>query len=391
MCEQVRGTQLNRPGASPTRGCLNPPVLMLQTPLHAVHERLGARMVEFGGWHMPVQYGPILEEVQCVREKVGLFDLSHMGRLRVTGPDRVSALDRIVTTYVNRIPVDSIRYGLFCQEDGGALDDILVYKGEEDVFLVVNASNTERDVAWLKIHLAGADVTLEDQTQELAMLALQGQGSVATLQAVVEDLDVSTIGYYKSGFGTLCGMPNVRVSRTGYTGEDGYEIYFDSNESERVWNALMESGAEHGLKPIGLGARDTLRLEAGMSLYGHEINETRNPIEAGLSFGVSFHEDKGDWIGREALTKIKANPTRKLVGVITDGKRAPREGYPVMDGDTEIGKICSGAVSPTLSKNIGTAYVPLAFSEAGTKVQMDLRGKRQDLTVTDLPFYSRKR
>ncbi|MAE47433.1 MAG: glycine cleavage system protein T [Planctomycetes bacterium] len=364
---------------------------MQQTPLHSVHERLGARMVEFGGWHMPVQYGPILDEVRCVREKVGLFDLSHMGRFRLTGADRISALDKIVTTFVGRIPVDSIRYGLICQEDGGALDDILVYRGEEDVFLVVNASNTERDMAWLKEHLAGANVSLEDQTDELAMLALQGQDSVATLQTVVEDLDLLTIGYYKSGFGTLCGLPNVRVSRTGYTGEDGFEIYFDSGESERVWNALMEAGAQYGLKPIGLGARDTLRLEAGMSLYGHEISETRNPIEAGLSFGISFHEDKGDWIGRDALAQIKANPTNKLVGVTTDGKRAPREGYPVMSGDEQIGVVCSGAISPTLSKNIGTAYVPLAFSEAGTKVQMDLRGKRQDLTVTDLPFYSRKR
>lgn len=348
-------------------------------------------MVEFGGWHMPVQYGAILEEVRCVRTKVGLFDLSHMGRFRLTGPDRVTALDRIVTTFVDRIPVNSIRYGLFCQEDGGALDDILVYKGEEDVFLVVNASNTDRDLAWLQKHLAGSDVTLENQTESLAMLALQGEGSVATLQAVVEDLDVSTIGYYKSGFGTLCGMNNVRVSRTGYTGEDGYEIYFPQDQAPQVWEALMESGAPLGLQPIGLGARDTLRLEAGMSLYGHEINESRNPIEAGLSFGISFHEDKGDWIGREALAAIKANPTQKLVGVITDGKRAPREGYPVMSGDEQIGVICSGAVSPTLSKNIGTAYVPLPFSEAGTKVQMDLRGKRQDLTVTDLPFYSRKR
>lgn len=364
---------------------------MLQTPFHAIHERLGARMVEFGGWHMPVQYGPILEEVRCVREKVGLFDLSHMGRLRLTGPERIKALDSIVTTFVERIPVNSIRYGLFCQEDGGALDDILVYRGEDDIFLVVNASNTDRDLNWLQKHLAGSDVTIENQTDELAMLALQGRGSVATLQAVVEDLDVSSIGYYKSGFGILCGLQNVRVSRTGYTGEDGYEIYFPKDESERVWNALMESGAEHGLQPIGLGARDTLRLEAGMSLYGHEINETRNPIEAGLSFGISFHEDKGDWIGREALAAIKANPTHKLVGVVTDGKRAPREGYAVMNGDEQIGIICSGAVSPTLSKNIGTAYVPIAFSEAGTGLQLDLRGKRQDLTVTDLPFYSRKR
>jgi aminomethyltransferase len=235
------------------------------------------------------------------------------------------------------------------------------------------------------------EVTIEDQTEELAMLALQGQGSQATLQACVEGLDLSTVGYYKSGFGTLCGMAGVRVSRTGYTGEDGFELYFPSGEAERVWEELTRAGADHGLQPIGLGARDTLRLEAGMPLYGHEIDEEHNPIEAGLSFGVSFHEDKGDWIGRAALEAVKAAPTRRLVGLVTEGKRAPRQGYPIVHGDEVVGEVCSGAVSPTLNKNIGTAYVPVALAEAGTIVEMDLRGKRQACTVTDLPFYSRTR
>ena len=242
---------------------------MRHTPLHDLHERLGARMVEFGGWHMPVQYGPILDEVRCVRERVGLFDLSHMGRLRFTGPDRVQALDRVLTSYVGRIPTDAIRYGLLCREDGNPLDDVLVYKGEDDVFMVVNAANHDRDLAWLRERCEGMDVTIEDQTEELAMLALQGQASQDTLQACVEGLDLSTVGYYRSGFGTLCGMPGVRVSRTGYTGEDGFELYFPSAEAERVWEELTRAGAQHGLQPIGLGARDTLRLEAAMPLYGH--------------------------------------------------------------------------------------------------------------------------
>ena len=364
---------------------------MRHTPLHDLHERLGARMVEFGGWHMPVQYGPILDEVRCVRERVGLFDLSHMGRLRFTGPDRVLALDRVLTSYVGRIPTDAIRYGLLCREDGNPLDDVLVYKGEDDVFMVANAANHDRDLAWLRERCEGMDVTIEDQTEELAMLALQGQASQDTLQACVEGLDLSTVGYYRSAFGTLCGMPGVRVSRTGYTGEDGFELYFPAGEAERVWEELTRAGADHGLQPIGLGARDTLRLEAGMPLYGHEIDEEHNPIEAGLSFGVSFHEDKGDWIGRQALQAAKEAPTRVLVGIVTDGKRAPRQGYPIVHGDEVVGQVCSGAVSPTLDKNIGTAYVPVALATAGTAVEMDLRGKRQACTVTDLPFYSRTR
>ncbi len=365
---------------------------LLQTSLHDVHVQSGAKMVPFGGWSMPVQYASILDEVQRVRKETGLFDLGHMGRLRVTGKDAVPFLDRIVTSFVAKIPVGAIRYGLVCTPDGGPLDDLLLYKtSDEDVFVVANASNKDTVLAWLREHVGDSDVKIEDLSQEQAMLALQGPRSQEALQPLVEGQDLSEIGYYKFAFATVCGIENVRVSRTGYTGEDGFELYFPWGEAERVWNELLRAGAPAGLAPIGLGARDTLRLEAGMPLYGHEIDREHNPVEAGLNFGVSFKEEKGDWIGRDALARIKESPRRSLVGIRTDGKRVPREGYLLFDGDTEVGRVCSGAVSPTIGANIGSAYLPVALAVAGTTVDMDIRGKRQPCVVADLPFYSRTR
>lgn len=362
-----------------------------QTPLHDVHVALGARMIDFGGWHMPVQYGPILDEVRCVRNACGLFDLGHMGRFHVVGPDAVKLCDKVATNFVEKIPVGAIRYALFCKEDGNPIDDVLVYREERDVFIVVNAGNRERDLAHLRKHAEGLDCEVLDLSAEQDMLALQGQTSVAILEQLVEGCDVGAIKYYRFDFGTLCGIENVRISRTGYTGEDGFEIYLPPSESKRVWNALLEAGKAHGLKPIGLGARDTLRLEAGMPLYGHEIDDNHNPIEAGLAFGISFKEEKGDWLGRDALAAIKANPKQTLVGIKTDGKRVPREGYKLMQGDTEVGYVVSGSVSPTVDSNIGAAYVTLGHETPGGELDMLIRDKRQPCTVVTLPFYSRTR
>jgi len=364
---------------------------MKRTSLFAVHEAANAKLVEFGGWEMPIQYGPILDEVRCVRERVGLFDLGHMGRFRVTGADAVAFVDKVVTCFCAKIAVGGIRYGLFCKEDGGPIDDVLVYRDEDSVFIVVNAANADVDLEWLNQNTSGFDARVEDQTEELAMLALQGQASEAVLAKLTSGVDLSTIGYYKFKYGSVCGLDNVRISRTGYTGEDGFEIYIPDGEATRVWHAILEAGAPEGIQPIGLGARDTLRLEAGMALYGHEIDREHNPIEAGLNFGVSFAEAKGDWIGRAALEQIKAAPKRQLIGITTDGKRVPRQGYKLFAGDTEIGYICSGSVSPTIGKNIGTAYVPVEHAQAGKEIEMDMRGKRQACTITDLPFYSRTR
>ncbi|MCY2961607.1 MAG: glycine cleavage system aminomethyltransferase GcvT [Planctomycetota bacterium] len=364
---------------------------MKNTPLQSRHVRHGARLVEFGGWQMPVQYGPILEEVTRVRTHAGLFDLSHMGRVRVTGKDRVAYLDRLLTNHVAKIAAGSIRYALFCRADGMPIDDLLVYPGEGEVFLVVNASNTDVDLAWMREHETGFDVVIQDQTDELAMIAVQGPKSREITEHVVKGIDLAKLGYYKFAFGTVCGIPNVRVSRTGYTGELGYELYVPTQTAGRVWDEVLTAGAMHEIAPIGLGARDTLRLEAGMPLYGHEIDATHDPIQAGLEFGISFAPEKGDWIGRSALEAIRAKPTRRLVGLKTDGPRAPRQGYEVVVGGKSVGHVVSGSVSPTCNTNIGTAYVPVALGEPGTAAEIDVKGKRQQATFCALPFFSRTR
>jgi aminomethyltransferase len=223
------------------------------------------------------------------------------------------------------------------------------------------------------------------------MIALQGQASQAVLQGMTRDLDLASIGYYKFSFGTVAAIKNMRVSRTGYTGEDGFELYVPKSEVVRVWNECMAHGSKHGLKPIGLGARDTLRLEAGMPLYGHEIDATHNPIEAGLEFGVSFKPEKGDWIGRAALEKVAQKKSRHLVGIKTDGPRVPRQGYELVAGGEKIGYVVSGSVSPTVKSNIGTCYVPVAHGKPGDPVEIDIKGKRQAATYCTLPFFSRTR
>ena len=364
---------------------------MQQTALHDVHVALDARMTDFGGWRMPLQYGPILDEVRQVRSAGGLFDLGHMGRVRVEGPQAVEFLDRVCTNRVARIPEGSIRYSLFCRENGDPIDDLLVYRDTDHVFLVVNASNTAEDLAWLRQHLDGFDATVVDETADLGMLALQGQVSQAALEPLVEDCDLGAIGYYKFGYGTVLGTERVRISRTGYTGEDGFELYLPQDLVEPVWKRLLETGADHGLAPIGLGARDTLRLEAGMALYGHEIGPGLNPIEAGLSFGVSLHKSKVDTIGYAALKGFKESPTRRLVGIRTPGPRVPRQGHDLYAGDERVGFVVSGGVSPTVDTNIGSAYVQLGHDEPGTTLELDLRGKRQAVEVQELPFFSRTR
>jgi aminomethyltransferase len=353
-------------------------------------------LIEFGGWHMPVQYEAILDEAKCVRTTAGLFDLGHMGRVQVRGKDTLAFLDRVCTNYVARIPVGAIRYSLFCRADGHPIDDLLVYRERDGVYLVVNASNTTVDLAWLREHQRGFDVTIDDQTERTGMLAIQGQRSTDVMRTLVEDCDLASIGYYKFGFGTVCGLRDTRISRTGYTGELGYEIYLDNRDVERVWNAILEAGRGHGVRPIGLGARDILRLEAGMPLYGHEIDATHNPIEAGLEFGVSFAPEKGDWIGRSALEKVKAAPRKRLVGIVSDGPRVPRQGHRLFSNGRDVGYVCSGAPSPTLDKMIASAYVELGLEKPGTALELafkptDPASKRQACAVRELPFFSRTR
>lgn len=340
---------------------------------------------------MPVQYGSILDEIERVRTHAGLFDLGHMGRFVVRGPDAVALVDRVCTNHCAMIPEGAIRYGLLLNEEGFPLDDLLIYRDPEEVYLVVNASNTAEDLAWLRGHADGLDAEVIDTTEQTAMIALQGEASTVVMQPLVEDCDLSSIRYYRFDFGTVCGLQGTRISRTGYTGEPGFEVYLDNDEAPRVWQALCEAGREHGCEPIGLGARDTLRLEAGMSLYGHEIDLTHHPLEAGLDFAVKLTEEKGPFVGRAALEALAARPTRRLVGITTDGPRVPRQGHALLDGGEAVGEVVSGAKSPTLRTNIATAYVRIGSDLPGTQLAIDIKGKHQACTVQDLPFYSRTR
>lgn len=368
---------------------------MKRTPLHAVHIALGARMVEFGGWDMPVQYGSILEEGTTVRAACGLFDLSHMGRFEVGGRDALALVDRVCTNHCEKIPVGGIRYSLLCREDGRALDDLLIYREETGVYLVVNASNTEQDLAWIRAHAHGLEAKVADTTAATAMLALQGPRSQEILQALARDIDLAELKYYRFGFGTVCGLPGTRISRTGYTGEDGFEVYLPAEEGPRVWQELSKAGAAHGLKPIGLGARDVLRLEAGMALYGHELSLETNPREAGIDFALALTAEKGDFIGRSGLEALGQEKRARLVGITTDGPRVPRQGMQLFTSSgassEAVGSIASGGVSPTLGTNIGSAFVRLGFDREGLELELDVRGKRQPARVRELPFYSRTR
>lgn len=373
---------------------------MQATALESIHVALGARMVPFGGWNMPVQYRAILDEARTVRTKAGLFDLGHMGRVKVSGRQAEAFLQKVQTNDAASIAPGRIKYAMLLSEQGLTQDDILVYRNPQNssqpndgFFVVVNAGNTDRDLAILQNTAKGFDVLVENCTHSLGMIAIQGPASEKITQRFTKG-DLKSLKYYAWMETEVCGMP-MTLSRTGYTGEDGFEVYVPKGHEQTIWNAFFEFGAPEGMTAIGLGARDTLRLEAGMPLYGHEIDLQHNPIEAGLSFGISFKEEKGDWIGRSALERVKANPTRTLVGLATDGKRAPREGYGLFDGDDEVGRVCSGAVSPTLGKNIGTGYLPVDLAarlkQSGGTIDMDLRGKRQACNVVDLPFYSRTR
>jgi aminomethyltransferase len=364
---------------------------MKETPLHSVHVQLGARMVEFGGWHMPLQYGSILAEGQTVRTRCGLFDLSHMGRFEVRGRDAVALVDRVCTNHCAKIPVGSIRYSLLCREDGRPLDDLLIYRDEVGVYLVVNASNTERDLAWIRAHAQGLSAEVVDTTPQSAMLALQGPRSEEILARVTTGLDLGALKYYRFGFGTVVGLARTRVSRTGYTGEDGFELYLPAREGERVWHELARAGKDLGLEPIGLGARDVLRLEAGMALYGHELSEEGNPREAGVEFALALTPEKGDFIGRAGLEALGRARRARLVGITTEGPRVPRQGHELFRGAETVGTVASGGVSPTLGTNIGSAFVQLGLDDEGVELELDVRGKRQPCRVRALPFYSRTR
>lgn len=359
---------------------------MHETSLHNWHAHRGARMVDFAGWRMPVQYTSIVEEHNAVRNAAGMFDIAHMGRLLFNGPDACALLDHLLTNDVTKLQPGQIRYALVCNEQGGILDDVLVYRFADYYMLVVNASNREKIVGWIDEHREGFDCKVSDATFDRFMLALQGPKAIEILDPLATG-DVAGMKYYHGAEMTV-GYLSAIVSRTGYTGEDGIEVIVPSEQAETIWQKLMEAGEPHGLSPAGLGCRDTLRLEAAMPLYGHEMDESVDPFTAGLSFAVKLQA--GDFIGKAALAEKKADESLpRRVGLVLDGKRIAREEAKLFAGDEGIGRVTSGTFSPTLQKSIAMGYVPQEYANAGTKIEVDIRGKRAAAEVTALPFYKR--
>ncbi len=362
---------------------------MKQTPLHDVHVALGARMVEFGGWEMPVQYSGILEEHAAVREAAGLFDIDHMGQIEVQGPDALPYLQRLATNDIARMQVSEAAYGLLCYDDGGVVDDIFTYHLTSRYFIAVNASNTDKDYAWMLSHTAGYDVQVRNLSQQTCMLALQGPKAEAILQKLTA-APLADLPNHHCLVGDVVHVPTL-IGRTGYTGEDGFELFFPVEHTCKVWAAIMAAGAPLGLKPCGLGARDSLRFEAKMPLYGQEIGPDISPIEAGLGWAVALNAaGKENMIGRDALLKIKLlGPARKLVGFEMVDRGIARHNYEITANGTPIGHVTTGMFSPTLKKNIGLGYVPAEFARKGSEFEVVVRGKSLKAVVVATPFYRR--
>ena len=345
-------------------------------------------MVDFAGWSMPVQYSSIAEEHNAVRHDAGLFDIAHMGRLYFQGPGAGLFLDALVTSDVAGLELGQIRYGLITNQEGGILDDVLTYRFPDGFLLVVNASNRMKILDWIHTVQAGHEFELRDDTQTSAMLALQGPKSVEILDALtLPELDLHGLEYYTGLETELLGVTAI-ISRTGYTGEDGFEVIIAAEKGGELWEALMEKGKPYGLKPAGLGCRDTLRLEAGMPLYGHELSEEIDPFSAGLAFAVKL--DKEHLIGREALKDLKESFTKKRIGLELEGRRIAREGTKIFHEGEEVGEVTSGTFSPTLEKPIAMGYVNKELAKAGTTFEVEIRGQRFPAYAVKLPFYRRE-
>tara|TARA_R110000868_G_scaffold408293_5_gene691044 strand:- start:82325 stop:83425 length:1101 start_codon:yes stop_codon:yes gene_type:complete len=363
--------------------------MIKKTPFHAIHQEAGGKLVEFAGFDMPVQYKGIKIEHTAVREAVGVFDVSHMGEFFVSGTEALELIQKVTVNDVSKLTAGKAQYSCMCYEDGGIVDDLIVYKlfDENQFILVVNASNIEKDLAWINENNT-FDAQVLDNSPNTALLAVQGPKSVETLQKIT-DLDLNSIGFYSFKMGSLAGMEEVVFSATGYTGEKGFELYFDKNsvDPKAVWDAIFKAGEEFGIEPCGLGARDTLRLEMGYALYGNDITNKTHPLEARLGWITKF--DKGDFIGKYALLKKKEEGIgRQLVGFELDDERSiPRHGYEIMNehGDT-IGEVTSGTMSITLGKGIGMGYVEKAYATEGSTIQIAIRKRTAVAKVTKPPF-----
>jgi len=368
-----------------------PAASLLHTPLHSRHVAAAARLVDFAGWQMPIQYRGILAEHQAVRSSVGAFDLSHMGRLHVRGPEAHGLVQCLATNDVSRLAVGKAQYSLFCGEDGRILDDIVVYNLGGEVLVVVNASNREKLLGWIAREqgraTAGRDAKVEDETGATAMIGFQGPDAERSLQPLV-DAPLEELGYY-SGVATRVAGREALVARTGYTGEDGFEVIVAAEDGPDVWVRLLEEREGVRPMPCGLGARDTLRLEAGMALYGHEIDEQTNPHEAGLSRVVKL--DKGPFISRDALAALAEHGVRRrLVGFELLASGVPRQGYPIAQGGRAVGTVTSGNVSPTLGKPIGMGYVPAELAAPNQEISVEIRERPVPARVVALPFYAHR-
>jgi aminomethyltransferase len=361
-----------------------------ETPLLDRHRAAGARLIDFAGWLMPVSYAGIIDEHRAVRERAGLFDLSHMGELFVDGPDAGSALARALVTDPRALTPGRAHYSMICAEDGGVIDDLIVYRLAEDGFMVVaNASNAEAVSDALSERLDGARAVLDDRSAATALVAIQGPRSIEIL-GLLASVDLGTIRYYGIAAASVAGV-DALVARTGYTGEDGFEVFVDWARAPDIWDAIAAAGAQHGLVPVGLGARDTLRLEAGMPLYGNELDRDTNPFEAGQGRIVRFDKEE-PFIGRAALEQAAlAPPARRLVGLAVRGRGIARGGYPVMRDQRRTGTVTSGAPSPSLGMPIAMAYVTSGDHEPGTMLDVVVRDQRVAAEVVPLPFYRRSR
>ena len=359
---------------------------MKNIALHNTHVNLGAKMVPFAGFNMPVQYEGVTAEHLTVRNGVGVFDVSHMGEFLVTGENALALIQKVTSNDASKLAIGDAQYSCFPNENGGIVDDLICYRIKENQYLlVVNASNIEKDWNWISKYNEEFGAELRDLSDDYSLLAIQGPKAVEAMQSL-SSLDLADIPFYKFKVGDFAGIEHVIISATGYTGSGGFEIYCKNDEVEQVWNKVFEAGEEFGIKPIGLAARDTLRTEMGYCLYGNDIDDTTSPIEAGLGWITKFTKE---FVNHEALAKQKAEkPSRKLVAFELNERGIPRQGYDIVDAEgSKIGNVTSGTMSPSLSKGIGLGYVPLDSSKLGTEIFIQVRKKAIPATIVKLPFY----
>ena len=360
---------------------------MKDTALSAIHAALGAKMVPFAGYNMPVSYQGINIEHQTVREKVGVFDVSHMGEFFVTGPNALSLIQRVCSNDASKLEDGEAQYSCFPNQDGGVVDDLIVYRiAAEKWLLVVNASNIDKDWAWINSHnTMGA--SLENSSDHYSLLAIQGPKAIQAMQSLTQE-NLSAIKFYTFKMNTFAGVENVIISATGYTGSGGFEIYCKNTQVAKIWTKVLEAGADWGIQPIGLAARDTLRLEMGYCLYGNDIDDTTSPLEAGLGWITKFNKD---FINSESLKKQKEiGVSKTLVGFELSQRGIPRQGYAIVDAQgNSIGRVTSGTMSPSMGKGIGLGYVPTALKEVGSQIHIQIRNKIVPAMVVKLPFYKK--